>query len=61
MKKRLKNKLKKKGDLAYAEWLYKEEQDYNWELTSLLEKCLPHLPESELKTDINRVITAAKI
>lgn len=36
-----------KSNLAYLEYLLKEESEANWLLTKMLKQCLPFIPESE--------------
>lgn len=61
MKKRLRKKKFKNQEIIYLEYLYKEEKEYNCELTEMLEQCLPFLPTGKLRSDIERVIKAANV
>lgn len=61
LKKRLKKKLKQKQEIMYLEYLYEDEREHNWELTVLLEKCLPFIPNNKLKETIESVVASANV
>lgn len=49
--------------LAYAQYLYKEEEEFNAELIGLLSKSLRHIPieQYELRSKIEQYINAQKV
>lgn len=57
----MKKKLKQKYEKEFLDYLYKEERDYNWQLTELLEQCVPFLPSGKLKEKIESVIKSANV
>lgn len=61
VKKRLRKKINQRQQILYLEYLYKEEKEYNVELTNLLEQSLPFLPTGKLRNDIQRVVKALSV